>query len=166
MRLGSFLMQRKSEKGRAVNHTGRNLAALALFAGAVIYAVSAASQSAPQTAPKPTPQPDTRAEVAGRWKDPDQVYDKICKNCHDTGIGPELKGRHYPAQLTEDMVRVGPGAMPAFRVTDIDDAMLKRLAEMLEKSPEPNPAHKTTPGYIAPPPSITAPVNSNVNAPK
>ncbi len=174
MRPGSFWMQRKCEKGMAVNHTGRNLAALALFAGAVIYAVSAASQSAPQSAPQPAPQaapqpapqPDSRAEVAGRWKDPDQAYDKICKNCHDTGIGPELKGRHYPAQLTEDMVRVGPGAMPAFRGTDIDDAMLKRLAEMLEKSQEPNPEHKTTPGYIAPPPSITAPVNSKVNAPK
>ena len=94
------------------------------------------------------------------------MYDKVCIFCHDTGIGPELKGRKYPSQLTMDMVRVGPGAMPAFRGTDIDDAMLKRLGEMLEKSTEPDPMHKVTPGYIAPPPSITAPVNSKVNAPK
>ncbi len=178
MRPGSFWMQRESEKGMAVNRIGRNLAGLALFAGAVIYAVSAASQSAPeptsQAAPQPAPQaaaqpaakPDTRAQVAGRWKDPDEVYDKICIFCHDTGIGPELKGRKYPSQVTIDMVRVGPGAMPAFRGTDIDDAMLKRLGDMLEKSTEPEPMHKLTPGYIAPPPSITAPVNSKTNAPK
>ena len=174
MRPGRFWMQRESEKGMAVNRIGRNLAGLALFAGAVIYAVSAASQSAPQAtpqaAPQPAPQagaqPDTRAQVAGRWKDPDEVYDKTCKFCHDTGIGPELKGRKYPSQVTIDMVRVGPGAMPAFRGTDIDDAMLKRLGDMLEKSTEPEPMHKLTPGYIAPPPSITAPVNSKTNAPK
>lgn len=174
MRRGSFRMQGESEKGMTVNQTRRNLAGLAFFAGAVICAVSAISQSAPQSAPQPAPQaapqpaaqPDRRAQVAGRWKDPDEVYDKVCKFCHDTGIGPELKGRKYPSQLTIDMVRVGPGAMPAFRGTDIDDAMLKRLGEILEKSTEPDPMHKVTPGYIAPPPSITAPVNSKVNAPK
>ncbi len=56
MRRGSFRMQGESEKGMTVNQTRRNLAGLALFAGAVICAVSAISQSAPQSAPQPAPQ--------------------------------------------------------------------------------------------------------------
>jgi len=125
-------------------------------AAGLICATGYAAQNA-QNSPA---EPKNNAQVAGRWKDPDEVYEKICKQCHDTGIGPELKGKKYSAQLVFVMVRVGPGAMPAFRQTDIDDIILKKLGERLEKSEAPNPPNSAVPGYIAPPPSITAPVKA------
>jgi mono/diheme cytochrome c family protein len=139
-----------------VNPKHRTLVKLALVAAGLICATGYAAQNA-QNSPA---EPANNAQVAGHWKDPDEVYEKICKHCHDTGIGPELKGKKYSAQLTFAMVRVGPGAMPAFRQTDIDDAMLKKLGEWLQKSEAPNPPNSASPTYIAPPASITAPVKA------
>lgn len=74
------------------------------------------------------------AQVAGQWQDEQQVYEKICGNCHDTGIGPVIKGRELPPEYYVHTVRHGLRAMPPFRPTDIDDAMLQRLAETLSRS--------------------------------
>jgi mono/diheme cytochrome c family protein len=79
-------------------------------------------------------EPDNRAQVAGRWKSPDEVYTKICSHCHETSVGPALMGRKLASAVTIAAVRNGPGAMPAFRPTDVDDAMLDRVAEMIENS--------------------------------
>jgi mono/diheme cytochrome c family protein len=124
-----------------IHKTLRNLIRLAPIVAALFFAAGAAAQ----TAQSAQAIDDTRTEVAGRWKSPEQVYDKICAKCHDTGIAPAIKGRQLASQMTIVMVRVGPGAMPAFRQTDVDDAMLKRLGEMIESSEAPpngNPEKK------------------------
>jgi mono/diheme cytochrome c family protein len=77
------------------------------------------------------------AQAAGQWKGPEHVYAKICGNCHDIGVGPVIKGRGLDPDYFQSVARHGMRAMPAFRPTDVDDAMLKRVAEMLSKSPAP-----------------------------
>ena len=80
------------------------------------------------------------AQAAGQWKDPAHVYAKICSNCHENGVGPTIKGRAQGENpLTPEyyqyVVRNGFKAMPAFRVTDIDTPMLKKLSEYLPVTP-------------------------------
>lgn len=75
------------------------------------------------------------AQAAGQWKDGAHVYAKICANCHETGVGPVIKGRQELApEYYQFVVRHGLRAMPAFRITDIDTATLKQLSELLPKS--------------------------------
>ncbi|BBA32544.1 P-cresol methylhydroxylase cytochrome subunit [Methylocaldum marinum] len=71
----------------------------------------------------------------GSWKDGADVYAKICGYCHDTGVGPGIKGRQLPPEYTGLIVRQGLGAMPAFRSSVIDDKALQALAEYISKSP-------------------------------
>jgi len=66
-----------------------------------------------------------------------QYYQKICAKCHEAGVGPVLLGRELPEATTLYMVRHGLNAMPAFRLSDIDDATLKDLALYLSKSTAP-----------------------------
>lgn len=77
------------------------------------------------------------AQVAGQWRDANHVYTKICANCHETGIGPVIKGRDLDPDYYQTVVRHGLRAMPPFRATDVDDAMLRQVGEMLSKSPAP-----------------------------
>lgn len=74
---------------------------------------------------------EVKAQAAGQWRDANQVYEKICGHCHDTGIGPVIKGRGLPAEYYANTVRHGLKAMPAFRQTDVDDATLAALAAEL-----------------------------------
>jgi mono/diheme cytochrome c family protein len=76
-----------------------------------------------------------RAQSAGQWKNPDHLYSKICANCHDTGVGPTIVGRDFKADHYVTTVRRGSKAMPAFRITEIDDAALLALAEQLASVP-------------------------------
>jgi len=48
-----------------------------------------------------------------------------------------LLGRGLPPEAFQYFVRHGSGPMPAFRVTDIDDATLKELAQYLSTSKAP-----------------------------
>jgi mono/diheme cytochrome c family protein len=64
-------------------------------------------------------------------------YQKVCAKCHEAGIGPVLLGRGLPPEAFQYFVRHGSGPMPAFRVTDIDDATLKELAQYLSTSKAP-----------------------------
>jgi len=64
-----------------------------------------------------------------------QFYQKVCAKCHEAGIGPVLLGRGLPETTFTYFVRHGNGPMPAFRMTDIDDATLRELASYLSKSP-------------------------------
>ena len=77
------------------------------------------------------------AQAAGQWRDANHVYAKICSNCHEIGVGPVIKGRNLDPEYYQNVVRHGLRAMPAFRPTDVDDAMLRQVAEMLSKSPAP-----------------------------
>ncbi len=83
---------------------------------------------------------DAWAQVAGQWRDAQHVYSKICANCHEIGVGPVIKGRNLDPDYYQSVVRHGMRAMPAFRPTDVDDAMLRQVAEMLSKSPAPGGA--------------------------
>ena len=60
-----------------------------------------------------------------------QFYEKVCAKCHETGIGPVLIGRGLPEAVFKLIPRSGLRAMPAFRVSDIDDATLQSLATYL-----------------------------------
>ena len=64
-----------------------------------------------------------------------QFYQKVCAKCHEAGIGPVITGRNLPEIIYTTYVRNGNKAMPAFRVTDIDDATLKQLASYLSNTP-------------------------------
>lgn len=78
-----------------------------------------------------------RAQADGRWRDGEQVYVKVCGYCHETGVGPVLKGRDLPAETFVLMARHGLSAMPAFRAAEIDDGALRALSEYLAKAPAP-----------------------------
>ncbi len=73
---------------------------------------------------------DTRSVGKGQ-----RYYEKVCAKCHEAGIGPAIKGRGFPEMTYMVIVRNGFNAMPAFRVTDIDDDTLKDLASYLSKTP-------------------------------
>ncbi len=68
------------------------------------------------------------ADAAGQWHDGPHVYVKICSYCHDTGIGPEIKGRNLPPEYISSIVRNGFRAMPAFRAAEIDEEALLKLS--------------------------------------
>ena len=74
------------------------------------------------------------ADAAGQWRDGLQVYVKICSYCHDTNIGPIIKGTPKPAEYIYYIVRNGFRAMPAFRASEIDDETLKMLANYIKSS--------------------------------
>lgn len=69
-----------------------------------------------------------------------QFYEKVCAKCHEAGIGPVLKGRGLPAATYKIIARSGLNGMPAFRVSDIDDATLDELANYLSSTPVSAPA--------------------------
>jgi hypothetical protein len=71
---------------------------------------------------------------AGQWRDAAQVYDKVCRHCHDMGVGPVIKGRQLVPAYVERVVRYGNRAMPSFRPSEIDDATLAAVARMINGS--------------------------------
>lgn len=71
---------------------------------------------------------------AGQWQDGGQVYEKICRHCHEAGVGPTIKGRQLPTQYIEHVVRFGNRAMPSFRPSEIDAAALSDVARLISDS--------------------------------
>lgn len=68
-----------------------------------------------------------------------RYYEKICAKCHEADIGPVLKGKGLSPETVVAFARIGVNAMPAFRVTDIDDATLYDLGVYLSKTAAPTP---------------------------
>jgi mono/diheme cytochrome c family protein len=68
------------------------------------------------------------------WKDGAEVYTKICALCHETAVGPVLRGRGLDPLYISLIVRHGSRAMPAFRAAEIDDQSLEKLAEYVSKT--------------------------------
>ncbi|MCA1957443.1 MAG: cytochrome c [Nitrospira sp.] len=68
------------------------------------------------------------------WKDGAEVYTKICALCHETSVGPILRGRELDPLYIRLIVRNGSRAMPAFRPSEIDDRSLEQLAEYVSKA--------------------------------
>jgi len=79
---------------------------------------------------------DQASQGAGQWASPLQLYTKVCAHCHESGVGPVIKGINPDPAHYVRTVREGRKAMPPFRTTDIDDAMLQRLAETLARAPK------------------------------
>jgi mono/diheme cytochrome c family protein len=75
--------------------------------------------------------PGALAQTAPQISKGQQFFQKVCAKCHETGIGPVITGRGLPEATYVYMARHGQNAMPAFRVTDIDDATLQELAKYL-----------------------------------
>ena len=73
------------------------------------------------------------AERGFAWKDGAEVYDKVCALCHETKIGPTIRGRGLDPIYVSFMVRNGLRAMPAFREAEIDAQSLQKLAEYVSK---------------------------------
>lgn len=67
------------------------------------------------------------------WKDGAEVYTKICALCHETSVGPILRGRELDPLYIRLVVRNGSRAMPAFRASEIDDHSLEQLSEYVSK---------------------------------
>jgi len=65
------------------------------------------------------------------WRDGEQVYARLCSYCHETNVGPVLKGRDLPPAYFVAITRNGFRAMPAFREAEIDNSSLQSLAEFL-----------------------------------
>ena len=93
-----------------------------LAALALMLAGHASGALAQQQQQEPIPQQISKGQ---------QFFQKVCAKCHETGIGPVITGRGLPEATYVYMARHGQNAMPAFRVTDIDDATLQELAKYL-----------------------------------
>lgn len=99
-------------------------ATLILTALAAVAVVAGAAWAAPQ---QPTKQ-------GFAWKDGAEVYAKICALCHESTVGPALRGRALDPTYIKLIVRHGNRAMPAFRASEIDDQALEQLAEYVSKA--------------------------------
>ncbi|MCC4115975.1 cytochrome c [Aromatoleum toluclasticum] len=73
--------------------------------------------------------------VQAAWRDGGEVYEKVCRYCHEANVGPVLKGRNLPPEYIQRVVRMGNRAMPAFRPTEIDDATLADVARRVSTGP-------------------------------
>lgn len=67
-------------------------------------------------------------------------FEKTCAKCHTAGVGPELRGRQLPPEYFVAIARNGLNAMPAFRITDVDDATLLAVGKYLSQTPVPTAA--------------------------
>jgi len=83
--------------------------------------------------------------VAAAERSPGQLYGLICAHCHETRIGPDLKGRALPAAMVEHFVRYGNRAMPAWHPSEISDQELLRLADWIHDMPAGTEAHHAAP---------------------
>ncbi len=74
------------------------------------------------------------AQPAAPARDPARLYASTCHFCHDTGIGPPIRGSHYPAAQIRFVVRHGDGAMIAFSPAAISHAQLTALIVWLDRA--------------------------------
>lgn len=72
-------------------------------------------------------------QSAGHWKNSEEIFLKVCANCHDTGgrVGPNIKGRGFPKDYVFQTVRAGRNAMPSFRPSDMSNQELHALGDWL-----------------------------------
>ena len=97
-----------------------------LLAVALVAALAAADIS--------TAEAPQAASTASGWRSGKEVYDDVCGHCHETGVGPMIRGRQLPAAVVTVFARNGSRAMPAFRASEIDDAALAQLADFVSKN--------------------------------
>jgi mono/diheme cytochrome c family protein len=78
--------------------------------------------------------PVSRAQSAGQWTAPREIYDKICQYCHETGVGPKLGGRKLLPSYVAAVARSGRNGMPTFRPSEISDVELLALGKWIQQS--------------------------------
>lgn len=83
--------------------------------------------------------------VATAERSPGELYGLVCAHCHETRIGPDLKGRTLPVATVKHFVRYGNRAMPAWRPSEISDQELQRLADWVHAMPAGMEAHHAAP---------------------
>lgn len=69
-----------------------------------------------------------------QWSGGRNVYTKVCGYCHDTGIGPVIKGRQLPPGYITHVVRHGFRAMPAFPEPYISNEDLESLGQYIQQT--------------------------------
>ncbi|KQK61075.1 hypothetical protein AOX61_10345 [Pseudomonas aeruginosa] len=72
----------------------------------------------------------------------EHVWKDTCAYCHETRIGPELRGRQLPAEMIQAFARYGVRQMPAFRESEISDPELLELGQWLSRQPAPKNEEK------------------------
>lgn len=81
------------------------------------------------------------SQSAGQWKEPKQIFDKVCAYCHDKThairLGPELMGRRLAPDYIIATARHGRGAMPGFPESHISRGELEGLAKLIRDSAPP-----------------------------
>lgn len=75
------------------------------------------------------------ADSSGKWQNSQEVYDKVCGYCHEANVGPVIKGRNLLPDYIKTVVRHGNRAMPAFRESEISEAMLAEVVTLVARSP-------------------------------
>jgi len=73
------------------------------------------------------------AESAGQWRGPDHIWASSCSYCHDTGVGPRLRGARPDPKLVDLAVRNGLPGMPAFHPSEVSDKELAALGAWLQR---------------------------------
>lgn len=78
-----------------------------------------------------------RAQAAGQWDGPEQMYRATCAGCHDPAIkvGPPITGRKLGAPYITYVARHGRNGMPGFFPSEFTDAELGALAAWLDAQP-------------------------------
>lgn len=72
-----------------------------------------------------------QADSSGKWQNGQEVYDKVCRYCHEANVGPAIVGRNLPPDYIKNVVRNGNRAMPAFRASEINDATLAEVVKLV-----------------------------------
>lgn len=75
------------------------------------------------------------ADSTGKWQNGQEVYDKVCSYCHEANVGPVIRGRNLLPDYIKTVVRHGNRAMPAFRESEINDAMLADVVKLVATGP-------------------------------
>jgi len=75
------------------------------------------------------------AQSAGEWKGPEQIWGASCGYCHDSGVGPPIKGARIAADAITAAVRQGLPGMPSFHPSEIDDRELATFSRWLSRTP-------------------------------
>lgn len=75
------------------------------------------------------------ADSSGKWQNGQEVYNKVCAYCHEANVGPVITGRNLMPEFISAVVRNGNRAMPAFRESEISDAALAGVVQLVSTSP-------------------------------
>lgn len=140
---GSISKRTAAERAFALVAVITLISTVALHAGETKQSSGKTSQQKQSTTAETV---NAQAYSAGQWKDSEQIYRTFCIYCHNSGIGPVILGREYPAQAVPIIVRNGVHTMPAFMPSEINDAELEALAKWINESAAPTAPQKDDKG--------------------